>query len=156
VWIDPAHVLPDSKRVVIPGYADLRRFSEAQEQLLKSECGGAWESYLQRGNWRMIFPLSRNSQKFTAESLIASLKQNRPPVIHLVRFPQLTMNHAALVFDARETEAEIHFSIYDPNQPASPRTLTFDRATETFIFPANNYFSGGRVDVYEIYRNRSY
>jgi hypothetical protein len=156
VWTDPSRVLPESKKIVIPGYADLHTFSEAQEHLLKSECGGAWQSYFQRGNWRMIFPLSRASQKRAARRLMAGLKENRPPVVHVVRFPQLTINHAMLVFEAKETENEILFSVYDPNQPDSPKTLTFDRASRTFSLPANNYFPGGRVDVYEIYRSRSY
>ena len=66
VAIDPARVVPEEKRIVIPGYADLRSFSEAREALLKSECGGAWHSYFQRGHWRMVFPFNRRHQASTA------------------------------------------------------------------------------------------
>jgi len=156
VAIDPDHALPDSEKIVLPGYADLRAFSEAQEKVLKTECGGVWESYFQRGHWRMIFPFSRKHQERTAEQLTADLKQNRPPVVHVVRFPQLTINHAMLIFDLKETEKEIRFVTYDPNQPDKPATLTFDRASKTFTLPANNYFPGGRVDVCEIYRSWDY
>ena len=123
---------------------------------LKAECGGAWQSYFQRGNWRMVFPFSRASQKKTAGRLLDDLKDNRPPVVHVVRFPQLTVNHAVLVFDAQEAKDKILFSFYDPNQPDCPHTLTFDRASKNFVFPASNYFPGGRVDVYEIYRGWNY
>ncbi len=152
----PGRDLPDTKKVVIPGYADLRAFSEGQAALLKAECGGAWQSYLQRGHWRMIMPLSRGHQERMAHQLLSSLKQNRPPVIHVVRFPQLSINHAVLLFAAQENDREITFSTYDPNEPTKPNTLTFDRASRTFVFPRNLYFAGGRVDVYEIYRGNFY
>jgi hypothetical protein len=156
VSVDPAHALPDEKKIVIPGYADLREFSEAREKDLKTECGGAWESYFQRGHWRMVFPFSRAHQAATAERLVADLKQNRPPVVHVVRFPQLTINHAILLFDAKETQTNILFSVYDPNKPDAPKTLVFDRASRTFTFAGNDYWPGGRLDVYEVYRNWDY
>src|SRR4051812_20433740 len=77
VSIDPSHPLPDAKKIVIPGYANLRDFSAAQEHLLKDECGGASQSYFQRGHWRMICPFSRTHQQRTAEQLLMDLKQNR-------------------------------------------------------------------------------
>ncbi len=146
----------DAARVLIPGYADLHAFSAGQSELLKAECGGAWQSYLQRGHWRMIMPLSRGHQERMARQLVAALQQNRPPVVHVVRFPKLSINHAVLLFDRRESEREIVFSTYDPNEPAKATTLTYDRASRTFLFPRNLYFAGGRVDVYEIYRSAFY
>ena len=138
-------------RVVIPGYPDLFAFSSAQEQLLKKECGGAWQSYFQRGHWRMVFPFTGSGQARTAAQLCQSIRQNRPPVVHLVRFPDITINHAAVLFDARETADEIRFAVYDPFDPAKPAELIFDRKAHRFLFPANPYFIGGRVDVYEVY-----
>jgi len=146
---DPRRPLLESKKIVIPGYANLREFSRAHESLLKAECGGAWESYVQRGHWRMVLPFSRNHQEHMAEQLISHLRE-RPLVVHVVRFPQLSINHAVVVFDAKETEAGIDFVAYDPNEPANPITLLFDRATRTFALGPNNYFEGGRVDAYEI------
>ena len=72
------------------------------------------------------------------------------------RFPQLTINHSVLLFAAKETDKEILFSVYDPNKPDSPKTLTYDRASRTFNFPGNDYWPGGRVDIYEIYRSWDY
>jgi len=156
VSVDPSHPLPESKKIVIPGYANLRDFSATQEKLLKAECGGAWQSYFQRGHWRMIFPFSRAHQARTAEQLLADLKENRPPVVHVVRFPQLTINHSVLLFDAKQTDKEILFSVYDPNKPDRPKMLTYDRASRTFTFPGNDYWPGGRVDIYEVYRSWDY
>ncbi len=156
ISIDPSHPLSESKKIVIPGYANLREFSTAQEKLLKEECGGAWHSYLQRGHWRIIMPFRRANQAATAQRLLADLKDNRPPVVHVVRFPQLTINHALLVFDAKQSDTAIEFSVYDPNKPDAPKILNFDRATRTFTFAGNDYWRGGRVDVYEVYRSWNY
>jgi len=156
VAVDPARALPPDKKIVISGYANLREFSRAKESLLKAECGGTWHSYVQRGHWRMIFPLSRAQQARMAGRLLADLEQGRPPVVHVVRFPQLTINHAMLVFEAKESANEIDFSVYDPNNADRPATLKFDRASRTFSLPANNYFPCGRVDVYEVYRSWDY
>jgi len=142
----------EDEKVVIPGYTNLREFSQAHEALLKAECGGAWQSYFQRGHWRMVLPFSRTHQVYTARALLNSLRQNRPPVVHLVRFPQLSINHAVVLFEAMETETEIQFAAYDPNKPEKPTTLTYDRARRTCTLPANDYFIGGPVNVYEVYR----
>ena len=152
----PRRLSSESERVVIPGYPNLREFSEANERLLKNECGGAWQSYVQRGNWRMIFPFSRGHQKRTAQQLKEALARNWPPVVHIVRFPTLAVNHAMLIFDFSEEAKEIHFRAYDPNNPSAPTVLRFDRVTSTFFLPPNSYFAGGRVDVYEIYSAVNY
>ncbi len=141
------------ERIVIPGYADLRSFSTEQAALLKAECGGAWQSYFQRGHWRVVWPFSRSRQESVARSLEELIAGNRSAVIHLVRFPQLTINHAVVVFGSQKSDQGIEFAIYDPNKPERPGKLTFDRASRTFLFPANDYFSGGRVDVYQIYHS---
>jgi hypothetical protein len=156
VAASPSHEYSDAKRIVFPGYADLRLFSEAKEPLLKIECGGAWQSYFQRGHWRMLLPFSRNERASMAEQLLGDINDNRPPIVHLVRFPQLTINHAVVLYGASADDKEIRFTVYDPNKPDKPGALTFDRATRTFNFPANDYFPGGRVDVYEVYYDTVY
>lgn len=151
IGTNPRRRIALEQRIVIPGYAGLREFSQAHERLLKQGCGGAWQSYVQRGHWRMIFPFSRHKEERVEQQLLEELQRNHPPIAHLVRFPSLKINHAILVFAAEESPQEIHFLSYDPNHPAEPVTLTFDRQTRTFRLPANDYFPGGRVDVYEIY-----
>jgi hypothetical protein len=148
--------LPEEDKIVIPGYANLRQFSEVQETLLKEEAGGAWQSYFQRGHWRMIFPFSRRHQQAAAEELLQKVDQGRPAVLHVVRFPDLTINHAVLLYGAEESQNAIIFSIYDPNRPSDPAFLNYDKMKRTFYLPANLYFRGGEVDVYEIYRGLCY
>lgn len=153
---DPSECTTEEKRVVIPGFASLRHFSTQKPKLLQEECGGAWRSYFQRGHWRMMFGFTDGHQEREAKKLAASIRANRPPVVHIVKFPQLTINHALLLFGVEETDREIRFATYDPYEPNVPQTLTFDRASREFSFPRNPYFIGGHVDIYEIYRAWNY
>lgn len=139
------------QQVVIPGYASLRQFSQARKALLKSECGGAWRSYVLRSHWRMLFPISRAHQARTAAQLVAAIRRNESPIIHLVLFPKLTINHGMVLFEAVESPDEIRFQAYDPNDPEKPTVLSFDRATRTFFLPANCYWAGGKLDVIQIF-----
>lgn len=150
----PTAESPPADRIIIPGFADLRAFSAARESLLKAACGGAWQSYVQPGHWRMIFPFRRRQQEQTAHKLVAALRGGRTAVVHLVRFPSLAINHAVVLFHAEPTAAGIRFHVYDPNNPKQPLVMDYLRAQRTFFFPRTRYFAGGRVDVNEIYRHR--
>lgn len=152
----PRKISPGEERTVIPGYADLKSFSAAHEDLLKAELGGVSESYWQRGHWRMLFPFTRGHQAAAAEQLRARLEDGIPPVVHVVRFPSLTINHALLIYHAEETAEGIRFAVYDPNAPQQPTTLSYRRDDRSFYLPANEYFKGGRVDVYEVYHQWNY
>jgi hypothetical protein len=156
VSIGPTRVVPARDHVVIPGYPDLRTFSRAHEQLLKDECGGGSQSYFQRGNWRIVFPFFRSQQACTARQMTEALRENRPPIIHLGGLPDLVLNHCIVVFAAEENEKEIRFQSYDPNEPDAPVLLTFNRADRTFYFPQTDYFRGGHLNVFEVYRNWMY
>ncbi len=156
IGVNPRKPLPEADRIVIPGYADLREFSSANEQLLKDHCGGAWQSYFARGNWRMIFPFTRRQQSKVAQRLLDHFRPDHPLIVHLSRFPQLSINHTVLVFGATDSGNEIRFDIYDPNEPSHPTALVFDRSSRTFLLPATPYFPGGRVDVYETFHRWDY
>jgi len=143
--------LPRDKKIIIPGYPDLRSFSHEHERLLQAECGGAWRCYFQRGNWRMILPFSRHQQEHVAEKLQQQLQHKGPVVVHVVRFPDLSINHAVVIFDAKSASNRVDFVTYDPNEPAGPTNIRFDCATRTFHMQPNAYFPGGWIDVYPIY-----
>ncbi len=148
---DPRQPCPEMEQIVVPGYAGLRELSIACEALLKAECGGAWRSYILRSHWRMIFPISRGHQQRTAESLAASIRRGFAPIIHLVKFPSLTINHGMILFDLNETRNGLAFMAYDPNDPSQPAELSFNAQTQTFSLPQNVYWAGGALNVIEIY-----
>ena len=148
----PRRSSPEAERVVIPGYAGLRPFSQAHEQLLKEECGGAWQSYFVRSHWRMVFPVPGWHQERTAARLARALAAAMPPIVHVFRFPRVTINHGIVLYDVAETPSALRFSAYDPNVPERPAELDYDRATRTFVLPRNHYWAGGRVQVVHVYR----
>jgi hypothetical protein len=152
----PRRPSPDGERIVIPGYAGLRSFSEAQESLLKAECGGAWQSYFVRSHWRMVFPVPRWHQEGTAQRLTRGLAAGRQPIVHVFRFPKVTINHGIVLYAVTETPVGLRFSAYDPNVPAHPAELSYERARRTFLLPRNHYWAGGRVEVVEAYRGWLY
>src|ERR1700680_43446 len=51
-WHD---ALPTEKRVVFPGFADLRAMSEARGRILQKNIGLGWPTYLRVGNSRMFY-----------------------------------------------------------------------------------------------------
>jgi hypothetical protein len=138
-------------KIQIPGFAHLRQFSQARPDLLKAGCGGAWQSYAQRGNWRMVLPFSRAGQERMAAKLSERLATGRLPIVHVATFPSLTMNHAVLFFGCLDTGETLEFQAYDPNICERPLSIFYDRKSRWFHFPRTHYFAGGRVNAYEIY-----
>ncbi len=137
--------------VEIPGFAGLREFSAANEAALKRLCGGAWRSYFQRGNWRMVFPFTRRNQEREAEALQASLDAGIPQALHVFQFPALGVNHAVLAYDHSESADGIEFLAYDPNTPDEPLKLLFERKSRGFTMPPTHYFIGGPVNAYTVF-----
>ena len=148
---NPRKVSAEDRRVVVPGYESLRKFSLAQPALLKANCGGAWQSYVLRSHRRMILPVSRRHQEKMAAQLARSLPARRAVIAHLFRFPQLTINHGIVLYEMAETETGLRFTAYDPNQPGQPTELNYHRAGRTFHFPRNHYWAGGPVNVVEAF-----
>lgn len=141
---------PDSQ-IMIPGFANLHEFSRVHETWLKVICGGVWGSYFMRSHWRMVFPISRGHQTRTAARMAAAIARNHSPIVHLINFPSLSINHGMILFGVTETPVGFDFQAYDPNDCLEPVRLAFDRATQSFNLPANNYWPGGSLNVLEIY-----
>jgi hypothetical protein len=147
---------PEGRRVVIPGFADLRAFSLEHGELLKAACGSAVLSFAQRGNWRMVFPVSRRGSRETAQRFLEEIESGRAPIAHVYRFPDTTLNHGLLIYEAKQVGASVRFSAYDPNDPSQPAMLTFDDEASRFTLERTRYFAGGPVRVYEVYRGAFY
>jgi len=147
----PKRTSPPAQRVGFPGFANLRQFSVARAEELRAHCGGAWQSYAQRGNWRMIFPFTRQHQEQIAARLCRAVEEKRLPIVHVVTFPRLTINHVMMLIGVAASESAFEFQAYDPNIPEKPVTLWFHRKARAFEFPRTHYFVGGSVNLYEIY-----
>ena len=148
---NPRQKRPGREFIVVPGYENLHAFSEGEKALLQELVADRWGAYFQRGNWRMILPFSRAQQARSAESLLAAVRRGDPPVVHVVRFPKIDINHMVLVYAAEETPDAIFFDFYDPNYPGDRLRMRYDRPRRTFEFERNDFFSGGPVRAYEVY-----
>jgi len=149
----PREACAVAEQVVIPGFASLREFSRAHAPSLKAECGGAWRSYVLRSHWRMVLPISGRHQARTAARLVERLRAGALPILHLVTFPQLTMNHGVLLYDVQGSNCGWEFTAYDPNDPEKPMMILYDSTERIFSAARNKYWPGGRLKVIEIYRN---
>lgn len=139
------------EKVTIPGYSGLHELSSALRPAMMNSCGGAWRSYVQCSHWRMVFPFSKRNQRDTATRLTRQLQRGEPALLHIVRFPDLTINHAVLAFDAVTHSNGLKSVVaYDPNQPLNPLTLRWNESESRFSMEPNEYFAGGRVDVHAI------
>ena len=152
----PRRASVEAERVVVPGYDGLRSFSQAHEPLLKAECGGPWASYFLRSHWRMVFPVWARHQEQMMHQLKQALRERPAPVVHLFRFPRITINHGIVLFGASESELDVQFEAYDPNVPEHPVKLIYERAARAFRFPKTHYWAGGQVSVIEVYRGGLY
>lgn len=148
---NPRGTCAPSERIVIPGFDGLRSFSQAHEAVLKKNCGAAWESYFLRSHWRMIFKVYGRFQEKISEKLKRSLPKRGVSLVHLFRFPRITINHGILLYGFVESAETIEFTGYDPNIPEHPITLIYEKNRRVFTFAPNIYWGGGVVSVTEIF-----
>lgn len=148
---NPRRNCADANRIVIPGFDGLRSFSRVHEALLKAECGAAWESYFLRSHWRMIFKVYGRFQEKMAAKLQRSLQKRGVSLVHLFRFPRITINHGIVLYRFTESEQTIEFEAYDPNLPEHPVKLVYEKKRRVFTFAPNIYWGGGVLSVMEIF-----
>ena len=101
----------------------------------------------------MIFPFPRAHQERTAGALAAALKKNHLPILHLVKFPAMSINHCIVLFGVTETGSGREFESYDLNNSKTSERLTFDLASQTFFLSENSCWPGGALNVSHIYRS---
>jgi hypothetical protein len=128
---------PDD-RVVIPGYASLHDLSRDETAAVKAGLVGRVWTWVHWTNWRVVLPMSRDHQEGVATESIAELQAGRP-VQWLIsdfveNFPDYELNHTVVVFDYRVNGGgAVEFVVYDPNDPALPGLITFDRQARRFV-----------------------
>jgi hypothetical protein len=91
-----------------------------------------------------------------AQQLKQSLRERGVPLVHLFRFPRITINHGIVLYGLTESERNMEFEAYDPNIPAHPVKLIYDRDRRKFSFPPSCYWGGGVLSVIEIFRDWPY
>jgi hypothetical protein len=128
-WEPPA---ADEARVVIPGYANLRDFSRAQEAAVKVGLGGRFWTLVHWTNWRVTFPVTRGHQATVAREMMDELDAGRLVQLLVTNWPKPELNHTVVAFAYRPGAHGIEFVVWDPNDPAEPGVMTFDAAASRF------------------------
>lgn len=130
-WDPP---LPRAERAVIPGYASLHELSAAQEPAVKAGLPGRFWTWAHWTNWRVAFPVPRSQQERVASEALVELAAGRPVQLLVTNFPTIELNHTVVAYDYRLTErGDVAFVVYDPNDPAQPGVMTFERAERRFF-----------------------
>jgi hypothetical protein len=147
VWLAP---LPPDRRIVFPGYANLRQISAAEPGVFQANIGLGWPVYFRPGNMPIILPVDRSTEARLNQEMERDLRENYPTIVWLYNFPSLKIDHVVVVFAV--TRERNHYLVYDPNYVDGPKKLDFDATTQTFFYQPTFFFKGGPVTVRAIYR----
>ena len=150
-WHDP---LPPEKRVVFPGYHNLREMSQAHSRLMQRNIGLGWVAYLRPGNFRMFYLHNRTYQEKTHQELEQTLARGEFFIAYLSDYPILHINHSVLVYThdgQRSPDGADHYLVYDPNHPDAPRHLKWLPAKREFNYQKDQEFVGGFTRVFQVY-----
>ena len=128
-WEPPAAA---EDRVVIPGYANLREFSRAQESAVKEGLGGRFWTLVHWTNWRVTFPVTRGHQATVAREVMDELDAGRLVQLLVTNWPKPELNHTVVAFAYRPGGHGIEFVVWDPNDPAEPGVMTFEAEASRF------------------------
>lgn len=142
-----------SRRVVIPGYANLYEFSRAYEHMIKEEIGNWRPTFFRVGNCRMSMPFPRFTQRWAVENLMKGIDAGKLQAVYITRFPK--MNHVVVLYRYELLPAkqggDVKFALYDPNYPGEVGSLRFNNAQSSFEFPKRWFWTGGRVNLMRVY-----
>ena len=126
--------LPPDDRVVVPGYASLFEFSRDQEAAVKAGLGSRFWTLVHWTNWRVTFPFPRWQQERVARETLIELRAGRPVQLLVTNFPTWELNHSVVAYGHTVNgDGNVEFVVYDPNEPAVPGRITFDRAERRFV-----------------------
>ena len=149
-----SEALPDYKRIVFPGYANLHEMSEARGAVLQENIGLGWPTYARLGNMRMFFLRGEKYQEKMLANLNAALDRGDLFIGYLSSYPWFTINHAVLVYarkPAHSNNGIEHYLAYDPNHPDAPRELKWSPSLRIFNYQKDEEFVGGYTRVYQVY-----
>jgi hypothetical protein len=150
-WRDP---LPREKRIVFPGYHNLREMSQANTRLIQRNIGLGWVAYLRPGNFRMFYLHDKRYQEKTHRLLNQALARDEFFIAYLSDYPILHINHSVLVYrQAKPTspDGSDHYLVYDPNHTDGPRHLDWSPVKREFSFEKDQEFVGGFTRVFQVY-----
>ena len=148
-----APALPEAERVVIPGYAHLRAFSAGEEAAVKEGLGGPVGTWFHWTNWRIGLPVMAAHQARIADEIARELAAGRLVQLLVTNWPVPELNHTVVAYRADDRADRVDFTVWDPNEPAEPGTVTFDRIAQRFRATAVYATRPGPIQVFRMYHS---
>jgi hypothetical protein len=145
--------VPPDNRVVIPGYRNLFEFSRDQAEVVKEGLGGPWWTWIHWTNWRVVLPVGGAHQEGVAAEIAAELDQGRLVQLLVTNLPTIELNHTVVAYAYRATESRVEFTVYDPNDPTAPGTLTFERTPQHFWATRIYDTRQGKIRAFRMYHS---
>jgi hypothetical protein len=143
--------LPPDERIVIPGYANLREFSRAEEAAVKEGLGSRFWTFVHWTNWRVTFWVTPAHQESAAREIVADLRAGRLVQLLITNWPKPELNHTVVAFESRADGTTIDFVVWDPNDPDAPGVITFDRQARHFWAKRVYDTEPGAIRVFRMY-----
>lgn len=147
-WLPP---LPLAERVVIPGYPNLREFSRAEERAVKAALTGRFWTWVHWTNWRVTFPVTRAHQENVVREIVEELSAGRLVQLLITNWPKPELNHTVVAFGFRDRGGAVELDTWDPNDPAAPGLITFDRNERRFVATRVYDTEVGPIRVFRMY-----
>src|SRR5437588_498123 len=97
-WAPP---LPPAERVVIPGFANLRAFSAAEEAAVKAGLGSRFWTFVHWTNWRVTMPVPDGHQAVVLDEVLAELAAGRLVQLLVTNWPKQELNHTVVAYGYR-------------------------------------------------------
>jgi|SRR5689334_10305331 hypothetical protein len=147
-WDSP---LPPAERVVIPGFANLRAFSAAEEHAVKAGLNARFWTLVHWTNWRVTFPLPDGHQASVLGEVLDEIAAGRLAQLLVTNWPKPELNHTVVAYAYRDVGDGVELSVWDPNDPASPGSVRFDAKREHFIATRVYDTPVGPIRVFRMY-----
>ena len=146
------HPLPLPDRIVIPGYRNLREFSAAEETAVKAGLGGPFWTWVHWTNWRVTFEgLPPDHQASVLREIREELAGGRLVQLLVTNWPKPELNHTVVAYGYRTGPNGLELTVWDPNDPASPGTVTFETAYRRFWATRMYDTEPGAIRVFRMY-----
>lgn len=146
--------LPEDERIVIPGYASLREFSQAEEAAAKEGLGSRLWTLIHWSNWRVTFWVTPAHQDNVAREIASELRAGRLVQLLVTNWPKPELNHTVVAFASSASPTTIDFVVWDPNDPDAPGVVTFDRQARRFLATRLYDTEPGVIRVFRMYYSR--
>lgn len=143
--------VPVAERVVIPGYANLREFSKAEEPTVKAALGSRFWTWVHWTNWRVTWPVSPRHQETVAREILDELARGQLVQLLVTNWPKPELNHTVVAYAARGGANGIDLLVWDPNEPAVPGIVTFEDDTRQFFATRMYATEPGPIRAFRMY-----